>query len=109
MSLRPPAHVVIVLVDTLRADDLGCYGHPARLTPFLVELAGGGVRYAHAYARSTWTEPSVASLFTSRWQSQHGVVNIFSVLPDHERTLAEALRERGYDSEEKLDGRDRSL
>lgn len=92
----PPPNVVIVLVDTLRADYLGSYGHPARLTPFLDELAGRGIRYAHAYAASTWTSPSVASLFTSRWQSQHGVVNIFSVLPDGEHTLAEALRARGY-------------
>ncbi len=92
----PPPNVVIVLVDTLRPDYLGCYGQPGGLTPSVDALAGRGVRYAHAYAASTWTQPSVASLFTSRWQSQHGVVNIFSVLPDHERTLAEALRDRGY-------------
>jgi hypothetical protein len=92
----PPPNVVIVLVDTLRADYLGSYGQPAKLTPFLDELAGRGIRYGRAYAASTWTSPSVASLFTSRWQSQHGVVNLFSVLPATERTLAEALRDRGY-------------
>jgi arylsulfatase A-like enzyme len=94
----PPPNVVIVLVDTLRADYLGCYGHPAGLTPFIDEVASRGTRYAHAYAASTWTNPSIASLFTSRWQSQHGVITPFSKLPDRERTLAEALHDRGYAS-----------
>src|SRR5262245_61014098 len=91
-----PPNVVVVLVDTLRPDFLGCYGHPAGLTPFVDELAASGTRFGHAYAASTWTNPSVASLFTSRWQSQTGVMNLFSVLPARERTLAEALHERGF-------------
>ena len=91
-----PPNVVVVLVDTLRPDFLGCYGHPAGLTPFVDQLAARGTRFGHAYAASTWTNPSVASLFTSRWQSQTGVMNLFSVLPDRERTLAEALHERGF-------------
>jgi arylsulfatase A-like enzyme len=91
-----PPNVVVVLVDTLRPDFLGCYGHPPGLTPFTDELAASGTRFAHAYAASTWTNPSVASLFTSRWQSQTGVLNLFSVLPDRERTLAEALHDRGF-------------
>jgi arylsulfatase A-like enzyme len=97
-ACRPasPPNVVIVLVDTLRADHLGCYGHPGGFTPFIDGLAGRGVRYARAYAASTWTSPSVASVFTSRWQSQTGVLNLFSVLPDGERTLAEVLHERGW-------------
>jgi choline-sulfatase len=91
-----PPNVVLVLVDTLRPDALGCYGQQAGLTPFVDELATRGMRFGHAYAASTWTNPSVASLFTSRWQSQHGVVNLFSVLSDRERTLAEVLHERGF-------------
>lgn len=92
----PPPNVVIVLVDTLRADHLGSYGHPGGFTPYLDGFAARGVRYAQAYASSTWTLPSVASLFTSRWPSQHGVVNLASVLPAAERTLAEILHERGW-------------
>jgi arylsulfatase A-like enzyme len=94
-SAAPP-NVVVVLVDTLRPDYLGCYGQPDGLTPFVDEVASRGTRFAHAYAASTWTEPSVASLFTSRWESQHGVVHLFSVLSDRERTLAEVLRDRGF-------------
>jgi arylsulfatase A-like enzyme len=91
-----PPNVIVVLVDTLRPDFLGCYGTPAGLTPFVDELASRGTRFTHAYAASTWTNPSVASLLTSRWQSQHGVVHLFSVLSDRERTLGEALHDRGF-------------
>jgi len=92
----PPPNVVVILVDTLRADHLGVYGNRSGLTPFVDGFADRGIRYAHAYAGATWTLPSVASLFTSRWPSQHGVVNLASVLPATERTLASVLRERGF-------------
>jgi arylsulfatase A-like enzyme len=86
----------VVLVDTLRADHLGCYGNRSGLTPFIDGFADRGIRYARAYAGATWTMPSVASLFTSRWPSQHGVVDLSSVLPATEPTLASVLREHGY-------------
>lgn len=92
----PPPNVVVVLVDTLRADHLGCYGNQSGLTPFVDGFADRGIRYAHAYAGAPWTMPSIASMFTARWPSQHGVVNLASVLPGTERTLATVLRERGY-------------
>ncbi|MFN8545155.1 MAG: sulfatase [Candidatus Binatia bacterium] len=92
----PPPNVVVILVDALRADRLGCYGGPRGLTPFIDSLAARGTRFRNAYAASSWTNPSVASLFTSRWQSQHGVVDFQSALPATERTLAETFRDRGY-------------
>jgi arylsulfatase A-like enzyme len=95
----PPArahNVVLVVVDTLRADRLGCYGNPRGLTPFLDELAGRGVRFANAYAPSSWTVPSIASLFTSRYPSQHQVNSFDAKLADSEVTLAERLSAGGY-------------
>src|SRR5437667_1335103 len=89
---RSPArapNVVVVLVDTLRADRLGVYGNTRGLTPFLDSLAERGVVFHQAYAQSSWTNPSVASLFTSRYQSQHGVVSATSMLGASEITLAE--------------------
>ena len=53
----PPPNVVIVLVDTLRPDYLGCYGQTSGLTPFVDDVAGRGTRFTHAYAASSWTEP----------------------------------------------------
>jgi arylsulfatase A-like enzyme len=88
--------VVLIVVDTLRADRLGPYGNRRGLTPFLDTL----VRRAHvierAYAQAPWTSPSVASIFTSRYLSQHGVVAFNSVLAAEETTLAEVLRTAGY-------------
>ena len=71
---RPP-NVLIVVIDTLRADRLGVYGNPRRLTPFLDGLAPRATLFERAYAASSWTVPSVASLFTSRYPTQHRVIN----------------------------------
>ena len=92
----PPPNVVLVVVDTLRADRLGAYGNRRGLTPFLDELAARGVVFANAYAASSWTCPSVASLFTSRYPSEHRVATFDSRLAADEVTLAETLAPRHY-------------
>jgi len=92
----PPPNVLVILADTLRSDRLGAYGNSRQLSPFIDSLAQRGYVFRNAYAQTPWTNPSVASLFTSRYQSQHGIVTFASVLADHELTLAEVLRERGY-------------
>lgn len=86
----------MIVVDTLRADRLGVYGGPKDLTPFFDQVAASGVYFAHAYAQSSWTNPSTASLLTSRYQSQHGVVTYASRLQPDETTLAEIFRANGY-------------
>jgi arylsulfatase A-like enzyme len=91
-----PPHVILIVVDTLRADRLGVYGNPRGLTPFLDELAGRGTVFLNAYSPSSWTCPSVASLFTSRYSTQHRVVSFESKLADDEVTLGELLAQRGY-------------
>lgn len=91
-----PTDVIVVVVDTLRADRLGRYGYGRGLTPTLDRLADRGVRFAHAYAPASWTMPSVASLFTSRLPSQHLVRDFDSRLPDSEVTLTERLSAAGF-------------
>src|SRR5437867_580310 len=93
---REYPNVLLIVIDTLRADRLGCYGNPRGLTPFLDSLAERGYVFRHAYAQANWTKPSVASILTSRFTSQHRVTQLGSVLPDTELTLPEVLRERGY-------------
>jgi arylsulfatase A-like enzyme len=93
---RGAPNLLVIVVDTLRADRLGAYGNTDGLTPFLDSLAARGTVFRHAYAQSSWTNPSVASLITSRFQSQHGIIGFGSVLAATETTLAEALKERGY-------------
>jgi arylsulfatase A-like enzyme len=99
VHLRPqpsPPNILLILVDTLRADRLGTYGNTRGLTPFLDQLASQGTLFEHAYSTTSWTSPAVASLFTSRYPSQHRIVNYDSKLADDEITLATRLRQAGY-------------
>ncbi len=63
----PPPHVVIWMVDTLRADHLGCYGYPRPTTPVMDKLAEDGVLFSDLHVHSNWTQPSVASLMSGRF------------------------------------------
>jgi len=95
---RPPPNVIFILVDTLRADRLGAYANPHGLTPFLDSLAARSFVFRNAYTQAPWTNPSIATLFTSRFPLQHGIDSFASVLQDQEVTLAETLRAHGYDT-----------
>lgn len=67
-------NVVVIVIDTLRADHLPFYGYPKNTAPFMKTLASKGVIFEKAYATSSLTGPSTASLFTSYYPFQHGVV-----------------------------------
>jgi len=88
--------VIVILIDTRRADRVGWYGGGTGLTPSLDGLANEGTVFWNAYAPGSWTCPVVASLFTSRFLSQHRVETYASVLDPSEQTLAEELRVAGY-------------
>jgi arylsulfatase A-like enzyme len=95
---RPP-NVVIVVVDTLRSDRVGWYGGGRGVTPWLDRFAAerGAAVFWNAYAQGSATSPSVASLLTSRFVSQHGVAtNAGTVLGESEVTIAEVLKTHGY-------------
>jgi len=105
---RPP-NVLLVSIDTLRADRLGCYGYTVPTSPVLDRLARDGVRFAQAISQSPWTAPSHLSMFTSLYPTRHGVTlgiaplvkflegeGDYPTLDVSEVTLAELLRRRGY-------------
>src|SRR5262249_61458194 len=71
VTAAPRPDVVVILVDTLRVDRLGCYGSSRSLTPAIDALAARGVVFRNAYAASSWTKPSLAALFTSRLPPHH--------------------------------------
>ena len=89
-------NLLLISLDTLRADHLGCYGYQRPTSPFLDRLASQGVLFEQAYATSPWTLPSHASLFTGLYPSQHGVMTEEFSLPTDLPTLAEALRGRDF-------------
>lgn len=94
-SEGPPPNILLVSVDTLRADALGAYGGPVP-TPAFDRLARGGVLFESAIAPAPETAPSHATLFTGRDVRAHGVVRNGIELPAGVATLAEALSGAGY-------------
>ena len=91
-----PANVVVILVDTLRQDHVGCYGHDRNTTPAIDAFAGDAVKFERAYATSPWTTPTVASMFSGLYPGRHRVRTIDMALPGEVTTLAEILQQRGY-------------
>lgn len=89
-------NIVVVVVDSLRSDRLGAYGSKRGLTPFLDQFAGTSLVYERAYAPSSWTVPSVASLFLGRYPSEHQVARFYAAIPESDTTLAEVLAAHGY-------------
>jgi arylsulfatase A-like enzyme len=87
---------VLFLIDTLRADRVGAYGHSRATTPNIDALAAEGVVFESAYAPAPWTLPSVVSLMTSTFPCEHGVV-VDGLQPSAAlEPLAERLSAAGY-------------
>ena len=92
----PRPNVVVYLVDTLRADRLGCYGAAKPLSPHVDAFARDATLFERAVAQSTWTRPAVASLLTGLGPLAHGVETLDDRLPEAATTLPELLHAAGY-------------
>jgi len=103
--------VVLILIDTLRRDHLPFHGYRRNTAPFLNHLAARGAILENAYSTSAWTAPATASLHTSLYPFQHGVVTgrkavldlqaggspvRLNRIPDGAETIAEAMSKAGY-------------
>ncbi|UCF68840.1 MAG: sulfatase-like hydrolase/transferase, partial [Acidobacteriota bacterium] len=109
-SRDPRPNVLLISLDTLRADRLGSYGHPRATSPTLDRLAASGVRFSRAEAPSNWTLPSHYSMLSGLTPAAHGVLPDLAqvrgyLFPDRrlavrgsgrETMLAELLAEAGY-------------
>jgi len=89
-------NVVLIMVDTLRADHLSCYGSAAVKTPHIDALAADGLRWVNTFSQASWTRPSVATILTGLYPSSHGAIHKADRLPDRVDTLAEVLGRAGY-------------
>lgn len=94
----PGPSLLVITLDTTRADLLGAYGSRLGATPRLDALAAQGVVFEDAYAPMPQTLPSHATLFTGREPRRHGAVENATVLPAAVETLAEDLARRGWDT-----------
>ena len=94
--------IVLVIVDTLRSDHLGCYGYERNTTPNIDAVASEGLQFMRAYAQASWTLPSFVSLWTGLYPHEHrvgrapDVLDVFGALPPERVTLAEQLQAAGY-------------
>jgi arylsulfatase A-like enzyme len=88
--------VIVYLIDTLRADRLGLYGYDKPTSPVIDALAKESVVFDSAYSAAPWTLPSIASLYTSRYPCEHGVLRTRFALSPQLPTLAEHLQSLGY-------------
>lgn len=93
-------HVVLITVDTLRADHLSTYGYHLRTSPVMDRLADEGVRFERAYSAIPMTGPSHFSMFTGRYPQEHGARINGVALPDDSKwlTVPQILRRFGYTS-----------
>lgn len=89
-------NVLLITLDTTRADHLGCYGYPDARTPRLDGLAREGVRFARAYAPAPLTLPAHASIMSGLYPVAHGVRNNGHDLPAGIATLAGILKAKGF-------------
>jgi len=102
---EPPAgyvcrdcNVVLISMDTLRADHVGAYGYDRPTTPVVDELAARAVLFENAISQSSWTRPAHMSMFTGLYPAEHGYLALVNRRPlaDTVPTLASVLRDRGY-------------
>jgi arylsulfatase A-like enzyme len=91
-------NVMLIVVDTVRADRVSSYGYQRATTPYIDRLARAGIRFANASSTSSWTIPSHASLFTGVMPIQHGATQEHRKLDKGFATLAELLSEAGYET-----------
>ncbi len=93
---KPPTNVVLVTVDTLRADHLRAYGYEAVKTPAINALAAEGVLFENVIVQTPITLPSHASILTGTYPFYHGLQDVVGRLREGVPTLAEWFKEQGY-------------
>ena len=100
-----PADLLLIVIDCLRGDALSAAGYARRTTPVLDAFAAEGTRFTRAFAQSSWTRPSLPTLLTGLYPSEHGLLDLGDenaenapALDESVETVAERLTAAGYTS-----------
>lgn len=93
---KQPMNLVLIIIDALRPDHLGCYGYPKATSVNLDQLAQDGYQFKEAIANAPYTMASVPSILTGTYQYRHGIRYQPSVLSSANTTLTEILASHGY-------------
>jgi choline-sulfatase len=97
-EIKTKPNVILVVVDTLRSDALGCYGAKNANTPHFDALAADGVRFANCMAQSSWTKSAMASIMTATLPQKHLTEDFPDVLAPWYPKLSKLLLDNGYDT-----------
>lgn len=89
-------NLILISIDTLRADHLGCYGYDRPTSPVLDQFAAEGVLFEDVTSPSPWTLPAHASLLTGVYPFRHGMIDDRGVLSPELTSLSEILKGQGY-------------
>lgn len=92
----PVRRVILISIDTLRADRLGAYGYPRPTSPVLDRFASDGTRFATCIAASPWTLPSHISMLTGLYPARHGAIHVRRPLRTGVPMLSDVLRDQGF-------------
>jgi arylsulfatase A-like enzyme len=101
---KTPHGIILISLDTLRADHLGSYGYHRNTSPSIDAFAKKNIVFDQAVVQSPWTLPSHMSIMTSLYPTFHGVRKYDNYLADEQITLAELLKEGGYQTAAFTDG-----
>ena len=96
MRVNSRPDIVLLVLDTQRADRLSAYGYPVQTSPNLDAFAAESTLFRHAITPAQWTVPTHSSLFTGLYPSVHNTRQSFSILPKEIPTLAQRLTDSGY-------------
>jgi arylsulfatase A-like enzyme len=92
------ANVILIVIDTLRSDHLGCYGYSRRTSPNIDKLADTGIIFENMLANTSWTRPGVASILTGLYPKNHEAITTEDNLADEINLMSEILGQHGYTS-----------
>ncbi len=89
-------NIILISIDSLRADRLHCYGYERDVSPNIDAFAKDSAQFTHGYSQATWTYPSHASMLTGLFPPQHGLVSEKRRVPAELDTIMKSLKDRGY-------------
>lgn len=95
-SSHDKPNIILIVMDTARADHLSCYGYERNTSPYIDKIAEEGAVFKSVISPSSWTLPSHASMFTGLFPSEHGAGHVSPYLPEKAETLTEILKKEGY-------------
>lgn len=97
-GLAAQPNLILYVIDTLRADHLGCYGYARPTSPRIDRFAAESILYRHGRAQSSWTKPAVASILTGLYPVAHGAQLRSQRIHESVETLSERLQALGYET-----------